>query len=83
MSSTKLKLAIDSPWLYVGVVLIGSLSFVTALALNDLIQAIFIQLLGKDNTILAYLIYSSILLASLIGLAFLLAILSPKLLKNS
>jgi len=82
MSSTSLKLAVDSPWLYVGVVVLGAVTFVTALAVNNLFQAIFTKLLGVNSTIWALAIYSAILVGILIGIAFILAKLAPKLLNN-
>ena len=82
MSSPSLKLAVDSPWLYVGVVVLGAITFVTALAVNDLFLAIFNKLLGDNNTIWGMAIYSAILIGILIGVAFILAKLAPKLLSN-
>ncbi len=78
-----LNLVEKSPIFFVVVALLSGLVFVTALAVNDLAQAIGRKFFDDTGTIPALTIYVIVLLLILVGSAYLIAKLAPKRFKDA
>lgn len=83
MSTLDLNTAQKQPLFFVFLIVLGSLSFATALAWNDAIVSLAKQYLNLEESVWGQVTYACIMVGVLIGLAFLLAYTSPKLLKKS
>lgn len=78
-----LEKAVDSPWIFVALMIIGAISFATALAWNDAARTIAEEHIGTDDSSQGMITYALIMTAALIILSYCLAMVAPSVLKDA